>query len=137
LLNPAAQDRRATGGDQCGAISNASFSQLSAGQLVLTNNYDPALLNGWGVRSSDWTLGASIQQQLLPRASIEVAYTRRWYHGFTVNDNQLVTNGDYAAYTITAPLDSRLPNGGGYPVGPLYDLTPGKFGQISNLITDS
>jgi len=137
LLNPAAQDRRATGGDQCGAISNASFSQLSAGTLVLTNNYDPALLNGWGVRSSDWTLGASIQQQLLPRASIELAYTRRWYHGFTVSDNQVVNASDYTQYSITAPADSRLPGGGGYTVGPLFDLAPAKFGQISNLVTDS
>jgi len=137
LLNPAQQDRRATGGDLCGPISNQSFALMSSGQFPLTNNYDPALLNGWGVRSSDWTLGASIQQQLFPRASIEVAYTRRWFRGFTVNDNQLVTNADYTAYSITAPLDSRLPGGGGYTVGPLYDLTPGKFGQIINLITDT
>ena len=57
--NPDAQDLRASGGDFCGALSN----QASA-PSTLTNNFDPALLNGWGVRSSDWTLGASIQQQL-------------------------------------------------------------------------
>jgi hypothetical protein len=137
LQNPAAQDRRATGGDACGAISNSSFALLSQGQFPLTNSFDPALLNGWGVRSSDWTLGASVQQQIMARASIEVAYTRRWYHGFTVADNQLLSNSDLTPYSITAPNDPRLPGGGGYTVGTLYDVNPAKFGQINNLFTDS
>jgi hypothetical protein len=35
---------------------------------------------------------------------------------------------------LTVPTDSRLPGGGGYTVGPIYNLNPGVFGQISNLI---
>ena len=42
---PNAQDLRARGGDLCGVVSNTSF-----GQNVLTNNFDPGVLNGWGVR---------------------------------------------------------------------------------------
>jgi len=132
LRNIGAQDLSRTGGDVCGAISNAAF-----GTSTLTNNYDAALLNGWGVRASDWSLGASIQQQILPRASIEVAYSRRWYHGFTVSDNQLLSNSDLTPFSITAPADSRLPGGGGYTISGLYDVVPTKFGQISNLVTDS
>ncbi len=45
LNNLGAQDLRATGGDFCGAVSNSRW-----GQNVLTNNYDPNLLKGWGVR---------------------------------------------------------------------------------------
>ncbi len=82
LLNPAAQDLRASGGDLCGVMSNTSF-----GRNVLTNQFDPALLNGWNVRPSDWTLGVSFQQQLGARSALEVAYTRRWFHGFSVADN--------------------------------------------------
>ena len=78
LLNPNAQDLRASGGDLCGVVSNTSF-----GQNVLTNNFDPGVLNGWGVRPSDWSLDVSIQQQILPHASVTVAYSRRWFHGFT------------------------------------------------------
>ncbi len=132
LLNPNAQDLRASGGDQCGAISNLLF-----GQNVLTNNYDPALLTGWGVRSSDWDLGVTLQQQIMPRASLEVAYTRRWYHGFTVTDNLATANSDWTPYSVTAPLDSRLPGGGGYVISGLYDIAPAKFGQVNNRITDS
>jgi hypothetical protein len=132
LLNPAAQDLRAQGKDQCGAMSNLLF-----GQNILTNNYDPALLTGWGVRASDWDLGVTVQQQIMPRASLEVAYTRRWYNGFTVTDNLATANSDWSPYSITAPADSRLPGGGNYVVSGLYDVNPAKFGQINNFITDS
>ena len=132
LLNPQAQDLRPTGGDFCGQMSNVQF-----GQPVLTNNYDPALLHGWGVRASDWNLGLSVQQQIASRASIEVAYSRRWYNGFTVTDNTLVTGADYGTYSVTAPSDPRLPGGGGYSIAGLYDVAPSKSGQFSNLITDS
>src|SRR5262249_37166532 len=37
-----------------------------------TANIDPALLNGWGIRPNDWQIGASVQQQLAPRVSVEI-----------------------------------------------------------------
>ena len=133
LSNPGAQSPATTGSvDTCGAISNLLF-----GQNVLTNNYDPALLTGMGVRSADWDLGVTLQQQIAPRASLEVAYTRRWYSGFTVTDNQATANSDWSPYSITAPADPRLPGGGGYAVTGLYDVNPAKFGQVNNLIIDS
>ena len=86
LLNPLAQDLRSTGGDFCGAISDQKF-----GQPVLTGNFDPDLLQGWGVRASDWSFGFSVQQQIAARMSVEVAYHRRSFAGFTVNDNLVCT----------------------------------------------
>ena len=127
LLNPLANDSRGSGGDFCGQISNLSF-----GQKVLSDNFDPDLLTGWGVRASDWSLGLSVQQQLLPRMSIEVAYHRRWFSGFTLNDNLRTQASDYTPYSITAPRDPRLPDGGGYVISGLYDVIPGLAGQISN-----
>ena len=132
LLNPLANDLRSSGGDFCGAISNQRF-----GQNVFTNAYDPDLLTGWGVRPSDWDLGVSVQQQILPRAWVEVSYNRRSFHGFTLNDNLLVQPSDYSTYSVTAPQDSRLPNSGGYTISGLYDVRPALVGQISNLVTDS
>ena len=103
----------------------------------MSDNFDPDLLTGWGVRASDWSLGVSVQQQILPRMSIEVAYHRRWFNGFTLNDNLLTKSSDYTAYSITAPQDPRLPDGGGYVISGLYDVSPALSGQINNLVTDS
>jgi hypothetical protein len=118
------------GADFCGQISNLRF-----GQPVLTGNYDPDLLSGWGVRAGDWSFGASVQQQIFQRMSIEVGYYRRSFDGFSLNDNLALTNADLTPYTVTAPMDSRLPNGGGYSIGTLYDVVPSKAGQIDNLST--
>ena len=64
------------------------------GQPVLTGNYDPDLLTGWGVRPSDWSFGLSVQQQVLPRMSVEVGYYRRSFDNFTLNDNLAVKPSD-------------------------------------------
>jgi hypothetical protein len=132
LLNPSAQDLRAGGGDLCGVLSNTSF-----GQNALTNNFGAGVLGGWGVRPSDWNLGVSIQQQLRPRSSVEVTYTRRWYNGFFVADNLSLQPADLTPFSIVAPVDARLPGGGGYEVPGLYDVVPGKSGQVDNLIAGS
>ncbi|HEX7777899.1 MAG TPA: hypothetical protein VF424_01605, partial [Vicinamibacterales bacterium] len=132
LTNPAAQDLRAGGDDRCGVMSNTRF-----GQNVLTNNFDAAVLDGWGVRPADWVLGASIEQQLGRRSSLSVAYVRRSAHGFFVVDNLALTPADLTPYSIVAPVDPRLPGGGGYTVSGLYDVVPEKAGQVDNFVTNS
>jgi len=132
LLNPGAQDLRASGGDLCGVMSNTSF-----GQNVLTNNFDPRILDGWGVRPSDWTFSVSMQHQMGARASVGVMYTRRWFDGFFVADNLSLQASDLTSFSVVAPEDSRLPGGGGYVVGGLYDVVPEKSGQVNNLIADA
>ena len=83
----------------------------------------------------------TVQQEIFPRASVEASYHRRWFTQFftggTVTDNLLVGPNDLAAMTLTAPRDARLPDGGGYTVGPLYNLNPNVFGQTSNLISST
>ena len=103
-----------TANGECAALTgnNLNFGGLS-GATTLAN---PATLTGWGVRENDWQWGVTVQQELLPRMSIEVGYARRWWHGFTQTDNTLRGPEDYEQWTITAPSDSRLPNGGGYPI---------------------
>jgi hypothetical protein len=132
LNNLQSQDLRVSGGDFCGIVSNVRW-----GQNVLTNNYDPDLLHGWGVRASDWDYSVAVQQQVLKRVSVEVAYNRRTFRGFTVQDNTLTTAADYTPYSITAPSDPRLPGGGNYAVPGLFDVAPNLAGQILNLVTDS
>ena len=103
----------------------------------ITAAIDTNLLNGWGIRPNDWQIGASVQQQVLPKVSIEFGYFWRWLGNFTATDNQSVTPADFTSFSVTAPSDPRLPGGGGYAVGGLYDVAPAKFGQTSNLITDA
>jgi len=132
LVNPQAQDLRTSGGDLCGVVSNTSF-----GTNVLTNNFDPGTLNGWGVRPSDWNVVLSLQQQLGGRSSIDVTYTRRWFQGFFVADNLALQPADLTPFSLVAPSDPRLPGGGGYVVSGLYDVVPDKSGRVNNLIADS
>ena len=90
------------------------------------------------MRPSDWSFGVSVQQEIFPRASVEVGYYRRAFTqyttGGTVTDNLAVSPNDVAAYTVTAPSDPRLPGSGGYTVGPLYDLNPNVFGQVQQSV---
>ena len=72
LLNPAAQNNTAGGGDICGAWNNTTF-----GQEVFTTTYDPDMFRGWYTRPMEWRLGLGIQQQILPRMSVEAGLHRR------------------------------------------------------------
>src|SRR5205807_1678019 len=47
-------------------------------------------------------------------------------------DNLDVAPSDFTQYCVTAPTDSRLPNGGGNQICGLYDIVSTKFGVSSN-----
>ena len=79
------------------------------GKEVFTSNVDAAALGGWGVRPSDWGITLSVQHEVLPRVSVEVGYTRRWLQHFIVADNLIVTAADFGQFSVTAPVDGRLP----------------------------
>ncbi|HVZ20519.1 MAG TPA: hypothetical protein VG871_05630, partial [Vicinamibacterales bacterium] len=134
LLNPAAQNTAATGGDVCGAAVGpaANFGSLGAAPTV-----SPEVLSGWGVRphDNDWT--ATVQQQIMPRVSGEFSYTHRRWHGFFVNtDTSRDPATAFESYTLTAPTDSRLPNGGGYPITVLVPKTAGASSTLYTNETD-
>ena len=104
----------------------------------ITAAIDPNLINGWGIRSNDWQFGASVQQQLMPRVSVEFGYFRRWLNNFTATDNTLVTSADYTPFSLAAPSDPRLPNGGGYAISGLNNITQAGFVRgAANNITDA
>jgi hypothetical protein len=130
LTDNLGQDRRATGGDFCGTVSDLRY-----GQAIPSNRYDPETLEGWGRRPYNWEFSTGIQQQVAPRVSVDVSYFRRWYGNFTVTDNEAVAATDFGAFTVTAPVDSRMPDGGGYPVGNFYNVNPNKVGQVDNYVT--
>jgi hypothetical protein len=99
-------------GDTCGALLSSNLGQT--GSITTVN---PNVLSGWGKRAGDYQWTAMVQQELMPRVSAEVSYTRRNFFNFLVTDDQnRVAGTAWDTYTVTAPVDSRLPNGGGYPI---------------------
>jgi hypothetical protein len=99
---------------ECAALTGNSLN--FGGLSGATTEVNPETLRGWGVRENDWQWGLTVQQELLPRVSVEVGYSRRWFQGFVVTDNINRDPSEYDSWTINAPGDPRLPGGGGYPI---------------------
>jgi hypothetical protein len=111
LMNAAAQNNLASGGDNCGAWSNSNF-----GNPFVTVRVNPEVQHGWGIRPNDWQFGVAVQQQIVPRVALDISYNRRWWGNFFFTDNLALGPQDFDQVTITAPSNPNLPNGGGYPV---------------------
>jgi Carboxypeptidase regulatory-like domain len=116
LTNPADQNFLASGGDRCFAMVDQNF-----GKPTPSTTIDPAILDGYGVRPYNWEISAGVQQQVAARVSVDVGYFRRWFGNFAVTDNRALAATDFSPFQVAAPVDTRLPDGGGYLVSGLYD----------------
>jgi hypothetical protein len=135
LLNPAANG-------ECGATNPSTF-----GTQVVTTHYDPALLTGFDKHPYNWMFSTSLQHELGPGISVNAAYFRHWYgnqglvsldptaSGSRLTQNLATSPANYDPYCVTAPVDPRLPNGGGYQICGLTNVTPSLFGVINNYVT--
>ena len=92
------------------------WSNLNWGRQGTTTRVNPDTQSGWGVRNWDWQFSAGVQQEVAPRVSVDVSYSRRWWGNFFVTHNAALTAADWDEVTLTAPVDDRLPDGGGYQV---------------------
>jgi hypothetical protein len=99
----------------------ANFGQASG-----TDRPDPAL-----EREYNWEYGATVQHELFPRVSVSGGYHRRTYGNLAVTDNLNLSVDDWTPFTITAPLDERLPGGGGFPIT-MYTLNTSKVGAATD-----
>jgi len=128
FLNPLANG-------ECGKYSNSNFGKANPKAFTANTN----LTEGFGTRDYYWDAGLELQHELSPGVSFRVGYYRNWSDHFRalprgdfrtvyMMDNQSVTSADFSPYSITAPLDSRLPGGGGYVVSGLYDISEEKYG---------
>jgi hypothetical protein len=71
----------------------------------------------------------------MPQVSVSVGYFRRWYGNFTATDNLAVGPENFSAFSVPAPSDSRLPDGGGYRIDGLLNVNPDRFGRVDNFFT--
>ena len=132
LLNPVANG-------ECGPWSGP-FGEIGVtgqGRLARTafGEFDRDLLEGWHRRAYNWEFSAGLQHELAPRVAAEFGYFRRVFGNFLVIDNRAVTAADFTEFSVTAPVDPRLPGGGGQVIGGLYDINPNKFGQTDPFTT--
>jgi hypothetical protein len=92
---------------ECLGWANANFGNPFATTVV-----NPAIMEGWGNRPFDWQFGVSVQQEVLPRLSVEVSYNRRWWDNFFYVDNLALGPQDFDQFTIVSPTHPRLGTSG-------------------------
>ena len=95
---------------ECGAISNNNFGKNNPN----ATRWDPAVLEGWGKRDSNWDFSTEIQHELRPGFGVtggyywnNGGYTRQANSRRRVTDNVLVNPADYDPFCIMAPSESR------------------------------
>jgi hypothetical protein len=86
-----------------------------------------------GTRPYNWSMGFGVQHEVIPRVSATVTFNRNWWGNWYVVDNRSTVAADYTPYSINAPRDPRLPDGGGSRIDGLYNLVPAKVGQVDEL----
>ena len=124
----------AAGGGECGGLSNAAFFGFrDTGSVASTATVvSPDLLSGWNVRPYDWQFAASVQQQVLPRMSVEFGYSRRSWGNFTFTDNRAIGPADFDQYRFTVPTHPDLPTSG--QTLSYLMLKPTAFGRVDNYL---
>jgi len=116
-----------SGADTCGAASSLLF-----GQPTSAAQFDNDTRFGYGNRGYNWEFSTSVVHQLTSRVGLDIGYYRRWFGNFQSLENTVWTASSFDKFSITAPLDSRLPGGGGYVIPNLYNLNPAFVGQGVN-----
>ena len=114
---------------ECGRGGERELRQ--GGVHALLRSRTSSAAGATGSTTGSWA--SSVQQEVAPRVAVNVGYNRRWFGNHYTVDNRAVASADYTPFTINAPLDPRLPGGGGYPVGTLYDVVLNKVGHIDEL----
>jgi hypothetical protein len=123
LMNPAANG-------ECGPWGNSNFENA-----LQTTRVNPAVLSGWGNRPWNWQYSVGVQQEVAPRMSVEVTWSRRQWGNFYVTDNAANTAADFTTATIPTPANSVLQANGTGPTISFPVISDAKFGATDNYFT--
>ena len=122
---------------ECGAISDQNFGKQNPRAL----QWSDEVRSGWGVRDNNWDMSAEVQHEVTRGLSVTGGYyfNNGGYFRNTdsvqrTTDNQLVTPADFDQFCVKAPLDPRLPNGGGYDICGLSAVKQSAFGLAQNVV---
>ena len=117
---------------ELGPTTNANFGKV----IPSTTTTDPKTLKGRNARGSTVEWQTSVQRELTPRLGVTAGYYFRYFGNQIATDNTLITPADFTGpFCITAPSSPDLPNGGGYPVCGLYDITSAARPRVQNYRT--
>jgi hypothetical protein len=119
-------------GDVCGGWDNRDFgSALSASRV------NPDIMSGWGVRPVDHQFNISVQQEVLPRMSVEVGYARRSWDNIYYTQSEGLTSAHYQAIDFPIPQHPDLPGGGGGTAPYMIITQAGQNAFPNNIFTNA
>ena len=95
ITNPVININLPPNGDPTNPAANGDLGPGPGnfGQSFISTTYDPNLSQGWGKRPYNWEYSAAVQQELVPRVSLEAGYFRRTFYNQTVTNNLDITAG--------------------------------------------
>ena len=131
LNNPLAQDLRTGGGDFCGADLDQNFGK-TVNTLVVRPADPPGLVQPAERLDHRRDGPARTAAARVALGRLHAALAPATSRSPTTGPQAVA---DYTPFSVTAPLDPRLPGGGGYVVSGLYNVVPDEGQPVDNYRT--
>jgi hypothetical protein len=106
-------------------------------QPIATLSLDDSSRRGWSRREYNYQTSFQLQHELRAGLGLTLGYFNTRWGNHSVTQNTLVTPSDFTEYCINAPTDARLGHTSGKQICGIYDVNPGKFGQVRYLVQNA
>ncbi len=125
-------------GSALDALGNAQTAEIGASRNANfgvprgATRFDPET-----PRPTNWEENFSLVHELMPGMSVTGSYYRRTFYNMSLTRNlALNPTADWVPFTITAPANPNLPNGGGEVIQQ-YNLVSTRLGAVDSVSTFS
>ena len=134
ITNPLVNINALPNGDPTNPAANGDLAAGPAnlGQTLVSTSFDPNLSQGWAKRPDNWEYSAVVDQELVPRVSMEAGYFRRTFGHQTVTDNLDITPADFNTYCVTVPTNPLLGSASGSQLCGLADISSGAKAALTS-----